>query len=115
FVCTFTTGGLKEEIRDGRLVILQEGRQKKFVKVVQQITFSGRYARSTHQDVQFITERAVFRLTEEGLLLTEIAPGVELERDILAQMEFSPQIAENLSLMDPRIFRDAPMGLAAQQ
>ena len=115
FVCTFTTGGLKEEIRDGRLVILQEGRQKKFVKAVQQITFSGRYARSTHQDVQFITERAVFRLTEEGLLLTEIAPGVELERDILAQMEFSPQIAENLSLMDPRIFRDAPMGLAAQQ
>ena len=114
-VCTFTTGGLKEEIRDGRLVILQEGRQKKFVNAVQQITFSGKYARSTHQDVLFITERAVFRLTEEGLLLTEIAPGMELERDILAQMEFTPQIAENLSLMDPRIFRDAPMGLAAQQ
>ena len=62
-----------------------------------------------------LPSQEVFRLTEEGLLLTEIAPGVELERDILAQMEFSPQIAENLSLMDPRIFRDAPMGLAAQQ
>ena len=114
FVCTFTTGGLKEEIRDGQLVILQEGRQKKFVKSVRQITFSGKYARSTRQDVQFITERAVFRLTEEGLLLTEIAPGVDLERDILSQMEFTPRIAGDLSLMDPRIFRDSLMGLNAQ-
>lgn len=114
FVCTFTTGGLKEEIRDGQLVILQEGRQKKFVKSVRQITFSGKYARSTRQDVQFITERAVFRLTEEGLLLTEIAPGVDLERDILSQMEFTPRIAGDLSLMDPRIFRDSLMGLSTQ-
>ncbi|MBO7373965.1 MAG: 3-oxoacid CoA-transferase [Oscillospiraceae bacterium] len=114
FVCTFTTGGLKEEIRDGQLVILQEGRQKKFVKSVRQITFSGKYARSTRQDVQFITERAVFRLTEEGLLLIEIAPGVDLERDILSQMEFTPRIAGDLSLMDPRIFRDSLMGLTAQ-
>ncbi|MBP5239739.1 MAG: 3-oxoacid CoA-transferase [Oscillospiraceae bacterium] len=114
FVCTFTAGGLKEEIRDGQLVILQEGRQKKFVKSVRQITFSGKYARSTRQDVQFITERAVFRLTEEGLLLTEIAPGVDLERDILSQMEFTPRIAGDLSLMDPRIFRDSLMGLNAQ-
>ena len=114
FVCTFTTGGLKEEIRDGQLVILQEGRQKKFVKSVRQITFSGKYARSTRQDVQFITERAVFRLTEEGLLLTEIAPGVDLKRDILSQMEFTPRIAGDLSLMDPRIFRDSLMGLNAQ-
>ncbi len=110
FVCTFTAGGLKEEIRGGRLVILQEGQQKKFVKSVQQITFSGKYARNTHQEVLFITERAVFRLTEDGLLLTEIAPGIELERDIFSKMEFRPLVSEKLSLMDPRIFRDALMG-----
>ena len=111
FVCTFTAGGLREEIRDGSLIILQEGHQKKFVRSVQQITFSGKYARNTCQDVLFITERAVFRLTKEGLLLIEIAPGMELERDIFSQMEFRPLVSDNLSLMDPRIFRDALMGL----
>lgn len=111
FIGTFTAGGLKEEIRDGRLVIRQEGRQKKFRKDVQQITFSGDYAKSTHQKVLYITERAVFELTEKGLLLTEIAPGVELQRDILDQMEFMPLISENLHLMDGRIFREGPMGL----
>ena len=114
FVSTFTADGLKEEIRDGRLVILQEGRLRKFVRSVQQITFSGEYARNTHQDVLYITERAVFRLTGEGLLLTEIAPGADLEKDILSQMEFRPLIAEELRLMDPRIFRESLMGLTAK-
>lgn len=111
FIGTFTAGGLKEEIRDGKLVILQEGKQKKFRKAVQQITFSGGYAKSTGQKVMYITERAVFELTPEGLLLTEIAPGIDLQKDVLDQMEFMPLVAENLRLMDERIFREGPMGL----
>lgn len=105
FVGTFTAGGLKEEIRDGKLVILQEGRQKKFVSAVQQITFSGAYANETKQKVMYITERAVFELSSDGLVLTEIAPGVDLEKDILAQMEFRPILSETLKLMDEAIFR----------
>ena len=106
FVGTFTAGGLKEEIRDGKLVILQEGRQKKFVSSVQQITFSGAYANKTKQKVMYITERAVFELSPEGLVLTEIAPGVDLEKDILAQMEFKPVLSEPLKLMDAAIFQE---------
>lgn len=111
FIGTFTTGGLKEEIRDGKLVILQEGRRKKFLNRVEQISFSGDYARKSRQNVMYITERAVFRLTEQGLELTEIAPGVDLQKDVLDQMEFTPLIADDLRLMDPRIFRNEPMGL----
>ena len=111
FIGTFTAGGLKEEVCDGRLVILQEGRQKKFRKAVQQITFSGGYAKSTGQKVMYITERAVFELTPDGLLLTEIAPGIDLQKDVLDQMEFMPLISENLRLMDERIFREGRMGL----
>lgn len=104
FVGTFTAGGLKEEIRDGKLVILQEGKQKKFVSSVQQITFSGAYANKTKQNVMYITERAVFVLSPEGLVLTEIAPGVDLENDILAQMEFTPILSESIKLMNKAIF-----------
>ncbi|BAK47312.1 hypothetical protein CXIVA_13460 [Clostridium sp. SY8519] len=109
FCGTFTAGGLKEEVRDGKLHIIQEGRNKKFIKKVEQITFSAEYATSIQQNVVYITERAVFRLTEDGLLLTEIAPGVDLQKDILEQMEFKPLIAENLELMDERIFREEKM------
>ena len=112
FFCgTFTAGGLKEEVRDGRLVILQEGRSKKFRQQVQQITFSGSYAVESGQEVTFLTERAVLKLTPDGLMLTEIAPGVDLEKDILAQMEFKPIISPDLKEMDPRIFRDEVMGI----
>ncbi len=111
FVGTFTAGGLKEEVKDGRLVIVQEGKNKKFIRHVQQITFSGDYAKKVRQDVTFITERAVLKLTPEGIMLTEIAPGVDLQRDILDQMEFAPLIAKDLKLMDDRIFRDEKMGL----
>lgn len=109
FVGTFTAGGLVEEVKDGKLVIVQEGRQQKFVKSVQQITFSGDYARKTKQRVMYITERAVFELHEEGLVLTEIAPGVDLEKDVLGQMGFAPVVSPDLKLMDERIFREAPM------
>ena len=111
FTGTFTAGGLKEEVRDGRLVILQEGRSKKFRRQVEQITFSGDYAVKSGQDVTFLTERAVLKLTPDGLMLTEIAPGVELEQDILAQMEFRPLISPELREMDHRIFQAGPMGL----
>lgn len=111
FCGTMTAGGLKVEVRDGALRILQEGRVKKLVSDVQQITFSGRFANRTGQHVLFITERAVFRLTEAGLVLTEIAPGMDLQKDVLDQMEFVPEIAADLKTMDARIFREERMGL----
>jgi propionate CoA-transferase len=101
---TFTAGGLKVLVADGRLVIQQEGRGKKYVKAVEQVTFSGAYATQTLQPVLYITERAVFELRDGVLTLTEIAPGVDLERDILAQMEFLPRIADDLKPMPAEIF-----------
>jgi propionate CoA-transferase len=110
FAGTFTAGGLKTSVEDGKLRIIQEGRAHKFVKQVGQVTFSGAYAVETHQPVLFVTERCVFRLTERGLALTEVAPGIDIERDILAHMDFAP-IVENVVEMDGRIFRPEPMGL----
>ena len=112
FMGTFTAVGLKEEIRDGKVVILKEGSSRKFVDRVEQITFSGKNAVATGQEILYVTERAVFRLTENGPTLTEIAPGVDLKRDILDQMDFTPQISEDLKEMDPRIFRDEKMRLS---
>ena len=108
----FTSGKLSTDISDGRLEITAEGTGKKFVKKVQQITFSADYARKTGQEVLYITERAVFRLGDQGLLLTEIAPGIDLQKDILDQMDFLPHIAPDLKEMDRRIFSDEKMGLA---
>lgn len=112
FCGTFTAKGLREEICDGKLVITHEGAVQKFIDKVGQITFSADYAHKHNQQVMFITERCVFVLTDKGLVLTEIAPGVDLQKDILDQMEFVPHIAEDLKTMDERIFRDEPMGLA---
>jgi propionate CoA-transferase len=108
---TFTAGGLRTHVADGRLHIDVEGKNKKFVNAVEQITFSGEYAVSVGQKVMFITERAVFVLRKEGMVLTEIAPGMNLQKDILAHMEFMPVIDENLGEMDARIFSDQAMGL----
>ncbi|GAA0177789.1 acyl CoA:acetate/3-ketoacid CoA transferase [Clostridium sediminicola] len=108
---TFTAGGLKIDVEDKKLVIKNEGRAKKFVKDVEQITFSGEYAIETGQDVTYVTERAVFKLTNDGMVLKEIAPGVDLEKDVLAYMNFKPIIPEDLKLMDERIFDEEPMGL----
>jgi propionate CoA-transferase len=110
FAGTFTAGGLDIRIADGALGIVREGMARKLVEAVEQVTFSGRRAARTGQPVLYVTERAVFRLTEAGLALEEIAPGVDLERDILAHMEFEP-IMDKVRLMDSRIFRDDPMGL----
>ncbi len=108
---TFTAGGLKVEVDDGKLRIINEGKTLKFINEIEQITFSGSYAISKKQPVLFVTERAVFELTRDGLKLTEIAPGVDLEKDILALMEFKPIISKELRLMDERIFRHEKMGL----
>ncbi len=111
FVGTFTASGLEVTVEEGKLAILKEGRVKKFVRQVEHVTFSGNYAVSKKQPVLYITERCVFSLTDKGMVLTEIAPGVDLENDILAHMEFKPVVSEGLRPMDPRIFREAPMGL----
>lgn len=99
---------------DGQLQIESHDTEKKFVQAVEQVTFSGDYARQRRQTVYYITERCVFQLAPGGLELIEIAPGVDLQRDILDHMEFRPLIAEPLKLMDPQIFRPAVMGLQHQ-
>lgn len=111
FIGTFTQGNLEAGIDDGKISILQEGRNKKFLKNVEMITFSGSEMWRKGQEVLYITERGVFRLRENGLELIEIAPGIDLERDVLGQMEFTPAIADDLKQMDPRIFCDREMGL----
>jgi len=111
FCGTFTAGGLKIDTGDGKLKIVQEGKSIKFINNVEQITFSGEYANKINQPVIYITERAVFELKKDGLYLTEIAPGVDLEKDILNLMEFTPKMEGTPKLMDERIFYDKPMGL----
>lgn len=111
FLGRFTAGKCELEIKDGKLNILKDGAVK-FVNEVQQITFSGDFALKHNQKIMYITERAVFKLAPEGgLELVEIAPGVDLEKDILAKMEFAPKVSPDLKLMDERIFRDAVMGI----
>lgn len=108
---TFTAKGLELQCENGGVKILQEGQRKKFVNKVEHVTFSGEYAAKCGQPVLYITERAVFELQEEGLVLVEIAPGVNLQKDIFDQMEFKPILAKDLTLMDERIFYEDPMGL----
>ena len=111
FMGTFTAGGLKAECKDGKLVILQEGKNIKFKKNVEQITFSGEYANETGQEILYVTERAVFKLTPKGMKLVEIAPGIDLQKDILANMEFEPMIEDDVKLMDESFFREGTIGL----
>jgi propionate CoA-transferase len=111
FVGTFTAGGLKVKIQQGALTIVQEGTVKKFVKQVEHVTFSGAYAVRKKQPVLYVTERCVFVLAPEGMVLIEIAPGVDLERDILSQMDFEPVMPQPPGLMDLRIFQPAPINL----
>jgi propionate CoA-transferase len=111
FSGTFTAGGLEIRCDDGRLTILQEGRSVKFVKQVEQICYNGAFARSERRDAVFVTERAVFRVGPDGLELFEVAPGIDVERDIMANMAFRPAIASDLREMDARLFSPAPMNL----
>ena len=112
FCGTFTAGGLKTRVGGGKIEIVQEGTHKKFVDTVEQITFSGDYAAQKGQKVMFITERAVLERVREGMMITEIAPGVEMDRHILSQMSFKPIVSPQLRIMDPRIFHEGLMGLA---
>jgi propionate CoA-transferase len=111
FVGTFTAGGLEAGVVDGRLSIEQEGRKIKFVDHVEHVTFSGAYAREKGQEVMYITERCVFSLTGNGMELIEIAPGMDLQRDILDRMDFTPIVRDPLPAMDGRIFQPEAMGL----
>lgn len=110
FAGTFTAGGTQLALENGLLKIIREGVSKKMIRSVEQITFSGKTAQSGNQKILYITERCVFQLTSEGVELIEIAPGVDLEKDILQQMDFKPLI-KNIRPMDERIFKPAPMGL----
>jgi propionate CoA-transferase len=106
FAGTFTAGGLKVKVANGKLEIIQEGKAKKFLKNVQQVTFSGPYASKVNQPVVYVTERAVFELQDGRVTLTEIAPGVDLQTQIIDQMEFVPVISPNLREMDAAMFQE---------
>jgi propionate CoA-transferase len=110
FLSTFSSSGLEVEIADGKVRIMKEGKFFKFIDRVGQITFSAQYAVQRKQDVLYITERCVFKLSDAGLELTEVAPGIDIERDILNKMPFAPRVADPVE-MDPSIFRPEPMGL----
>lgn len=108
--CGNFVGKAKVQVGDGRIKVVEEGKIRKFVDQVEQITFSGQYA-GKNQEILYITERCVFRLKDKKVTLIEIAPGLELERDILSQMDFRPEIADNLKTMDPGIFTEHWGGL----
>jgi propionate CoA-transferase len=115
FVGTFTAGEMEVELQQGRLQVTCDGNTRKFVKEVEHRTFSGREAIRRGQKVLYVTERCVFQLRgdgfQTGLELVEIAPGIDLQRDVLAQMDFLPAISANLVLMDSALFAQEPMGL----
>ncbi|MBL6600320.1 MAG: acyl CoA:acetate/3-ketoacid CoA transferase [Alphaproteobacteria bacterium] len=110
FVGTFTSGGLKTSIADGRLVIEQEGKHPKFVEKIGQRTFSGARAASQGRQVFYVTERCVFALRKDGLELIEIAPGIDIKSQVLDLLPFSPMVGDPVE-MNPAIFQAEPMGL----
>jgi propionate CoA-transferase len=111
FCGTLNAGGTKLSIEAGRLNIRQEGTFRKFVQNVEQITFSGKRALELGQEILFVTERAVFTLGAEGLVLQEVAPGIDVERDVLSQLECTVEVSDRLREMDERLFLPEPMGL----
>ncbi len=114
FVGTFTAGNLEVAVNAGKLLILQDGKANKFVKEVEHRTFSGPQAAKWGKTVLYVTERCVFNLTGEGLELIEIAPGIDLQKDVLERMDFKPIMHHQPQLMDARIFADEPMGIRPQ-
>jgi propionate CoA-transferase len=111
----FFTAGAKLEVGDGVLTILKEGKTKKFVNTSEHITFSGIVGRSRHQNITYVTERCVIVLADDGLTVVEIAPGIDLQRDILDQAEVPLKVSETLKQMDARIFTDESMGLVLNE
>ncbi len=112
FSGTFTAGSLEISWPGGSTLISKEGKFNKFVSQVEQISYSGPFAGQRLQEALYITERAVFRLVKNGIELIEIAPGIDLERDILARMDFKPAIASDLKTMDARLFRNENMNMS---
>lgn len=110
FVGTFTSGGLEVEVRDGQVRIVKEGKHAKFVERIGQVTFSAEYSLRRRQEAIYVTERCVFRLGKAGLVLTEVAPGADIDRDILGRIPFKVAV-DGPRLMDAAIFGIAPMGL----
>ncbi len=110
----FTAGGLKVAITAGKLSIVREGKARKYVEHVEQITFSGAYATKTRQPVMYITERAVFELVGGQLTLIEVAPGIDIKKDILAHMDFVPKMAPTIKSMPAEIFNPTWGGLRAR-
>ena len=108
---TFTAGGLKTSITDGKLVIDQEGKHKKFKTTIEGITLNASVAREKRQQILYVTERAVFELTDKGIKLKEIAPGIDCKKDILSFLDFEVEVDKDLKLMDPRIFQPEKMGI----
>lgn len=111
FMGTFCAGHLDIQVESGQVKINREAGVKKFINKVEQITFNGAQASIRKQSVLFVTERCVFRLIDSGLELVEIAPGLNLDHDILGMMDFHPTISTSLKLMDSRIFSDEPMNM----
>jgi acyl CoA:acetate/3-ketoacid CoA transferase len=111
----FYTAGAKLEVGDGRLSILQEGKSRKLVEAVEHVTFSGGMARRRGQRVSYVTERCVIDLLPGGLTVCEIAPGVDLQRDVLDQAAFPLRVHAQLKVMDAALFRDTPMGLELRE
>jgi propionate CoA-transferase len=109
---TFVAGKNVFSWPDGRMKIDTDGTAQKFVKTVEQITYSGAYGRERGQRVLYVTERAVFRLSDGGVELIEIAPGIDLQRDVIAKMGFTPKISPNLVTMDARLFKPERIKLA---
>ena len=112
FCSSFTAKGLEIACENGELRIVHEGELRKFVSDVNQISYNGELARAKGQTMHYVTERAVFELRPEGPVLIEIAPGIDLEHDILAHMDFRPLISPNLSVMDRKLFEPQSCGLA---
>jgi propionate CoA-transferase len=110
FMGNFSAGGAELAVRDGALHIAKEGRVTKFVERVGQVTFSGPHAAARRRDVLYVTERCVFRLTPKGMELTEVAPGIDVERDVLRHLPFQPIVGQP-ALMAAAIFQPGPMGL----
>jgi propionate CoA-transferase len=107
----YFTAGAKLGVEGGRLQIMAEGKVKKLVPEVEHVSFSGRRAVEQGQEVTYVTERCVMRLTPDGITVTELAPGVDLERDVLAMAAVPLQVSPELRAMDERLFRPEPIGL----
>jgi len=111
----FFTAGAKLGVGEGRLRILQEGKGRKFIEEVEHVTFSGRMAHQRGQAVTYVTERCVLELGADGLVVREIAPGIDLQRDVLEQAGFALKVDRELKIMDAALFHDAPLGMRLKE